>query len=45
MGVMQGHSFQWQSQPEVLLRVLCLLVQSFPVLNLVKGVIPDIAVW
>lgn len=41
MGVMQGHSFQRQSQPEVLMAVLCRLMQSFPVLNLVKGVMLD----
>lgn len=45
MGVLQGHSFQWQSQPEVLMGLLCRLMQSFPVLNLVKEVMPDIAVW
>lgn len=41
MGMMQGHSFQRQSQPEVLMAVLCRLMQSFPVLNLVKGVMLD----
>lgn len=45
MGVLQGHSFQWQSQPEVLMGLLCRLMQSFPVLNLVKEVMPDITVW
>ena len=45
VGVRQGHSFQWQSWPEALMGLLCQLMQSFPVLNLVKVVMPDIVVW
>lgn len=41
VGVRQGHSFQWQSWPDVLMGLLCQLLQSFPVLNLVKVVMPD----
>lgn len=37
VGVRQGHSFQWQSGLEALLGLLCQLVQSFPILNLVKS--------
>lgn len=43
VGVREGHSFQWQSRPEALMGLLCQLVQSFPVLNLVKVVTPDTA--
>lgn len=37
VGVQQGCSFQWQSGPEVLMGLLCQLMQSFPVLNLVQS--------
>lgn len=37
VGVRQGCSFQWQSGPEVLMGLLCQLMQSFPVLNLVQS--------
>jgi len=44
-GARQGHSFQWQSWPGALMGPLCQLMQSFPVLNLVRVVMPDIPVW
>lgn len=44
-GVRHGHSLQWQSRPEALMGLPCQLMQSFPVLNIVKVVMPDIAVW